>query len=587
MTATPKYNVIIERNVAATMRDGVKLYADVWRPDGAGQFPVLMTRTAYDKSQPRNGTIAGVDPVRSVAEGYIVIYQDVRGRFTSEGDWGFEHEIADGYDSVEWAAQLPYSDGKVGMFGISYLGYTQWMAAIAKPPHLKAIFPMQMAGDIRDFIFPGNAFALGSALFWGAGQTADVLMRRAARGENIMSSMVGLLGLLDNLPEAYERLPLLGGNAVVSDNLTAFREWLEHAQDPDYWNRIAFAHRLNLVEVPVFHLGSWHDVYAGPVPAIFSAMSENGEADEARGSQKLLMGPWTHGQMASDVIGDLYMGLSATSAIIDLPGLHLKWFDHWLKGKANGIMDEPPVRIYVMGENRWRSEQEWPLARTAWTKFYLHSGGAANTAKGDGRLDTTTPDAAEPPDSYVYDPRNPVPTVGGPTVQPGTGVGANAGPKEQARVEARDDVLVYSTPPLEREVEVTGPISAYLFATSSAPDTDWTVKLVDVHPDGSAYSLTDGICRARYRHGMNHVDLLEPGKIYPYEIDLQSTSNVFKAGHRIRVQVSSSNFPRFSRNLNTGGSIGLDSDLQSASQQILHAGEHASYILLPVIPRGS
>jgi uncharacterized protein len=585
VTTTQKYNVIIERNVAAKMRDGTTLYADVWRPEGTGRFPVLMTRTAYDKSQPRNATIAGVDPVRTVAEGYVVIYQDVRGRFTSEGHWGFEQEISDGYDSVEWAAQLPFSDGNVGMFGISYLGYTQWMAAIAKPPHLKAIFPMQMAGNIRDFLFPGNAFALGSALFWGAGQTADVLMRRAAGGENIMSSMVGLLGLLDTLPEAYKRLPLLGGNSVVSDNLGAYREWLEHAEDADYWDRIAFAQRLNLVDIPVFHLGSWHDVYAGPVPAIFAAMRKNGGSENTRSSQRLLMGPWTHGQMASDVIGDLYMGLSATSAIIDLPGLHLRWFDHWLKGKATGIMDEAPVRIYVMGENRWRSEQEWPLARTVWTPFYLHSAGAANTVNGNGRLNTTAPANAEPRDSYVYDPNDPVPTVGGPTVQPGSGVGANAGPKDQFRVELRADVLVYSTPPLDQDTEVTGPITAHLFATTSALDTDWTVKLVDVHPDGRAYSLTDGICRARYRKGFEHAELLEPKKVYEFEIDLQSTSNVFKVGHRIRVQVSSSNFPRFSRNPNTGGSIGLETGLRPATQEVLHDVEHASHVLLPVIPR--
>lgn len=585
MTLSKKYNVIVERNVPATMRDGSILYADVWRPDDSGTFPVLLTRTPYDKSHPRNATIAGVDPLRSVGEGYVVIYQDVRGRFTSQGNWAFEHEFDDGYDSVEWAAQLPYSDGNVGMFGISYLGFTQWMAAVARPPHLRAIFPMQMAGSIRDFILPGNAFALGSALYWGAGQTADALMRRAASGENIMSSMAGLLAVVDNIPKAYERLPLQGGNPVISDNFAAFGEWLEHAEDADYWNRISYGHRLHLVDIPVFHLGSWHDVYSGPVPALFAGMREQGGSQNTRASQKLLMGPWTHGQMASDVIGDLYMGLSATSAIIDLAGLHLKWFDHWLKGKSNGFMDEPPVRIYVMGDNQWRSELEWPLARTVWTKFYLHSGGGANTRGGDGRLDTAAPDTTEPHDSYVYDPNDPVPTVGGPTVQPGTGVGANAGPKDQARVESRTDVLVYSSSALEKEIEVTGPITACIIATSSAVDTDWTVKLVDVHPDGRAYSVADGICRARYRNGNERADFLEPGKAYEYEIDLQSTSNVFKVGHRIRVQVSSSNFPRFSRNTNTGGLIGSETELKPARQTILHNAEHASFVRLPVIPR--
>jgi uncharacterized protein len=584
MIPPKKLNVIIERNVPAIMRDGTVLYADVWRPEGEGTFPVLLTRTPYDKNQPRNAVLAGVDPLRTVGEGYVVIYQDVRGRFTSEGDWSFENEFNDGYDSVEWAAQLPYSDGNIGMFGVSYLGFTQWMAAIAQPPHLKAIFPMQMAAGIRDFLFPGNAFALGCALFWGAGQTADLLMRRAMAGENIMSSMLGLVRLLDTIPQAYEQLPLLSGNAVVSDNFPAYGEWLSHAEDAEYWKSKSYGQRLNLVDIPVLHLGSWHDVYAGSVPALFSGMCAHGASEKTRKSQRLLMGPWTHGQMASDIIGDLYMGVSATAALMDLAGLHLRWFDHWLKGKGNGLMDEPPVRVYVMGDNKWRSEHEWPLARTQWTKFYLHSAGRANTREGDGGLDTTAP-GAEPHDTFVYDAHNPVPTVGGPTVLPGTGVGANAGPKDQGYVESRADVLIYSTPPLPQDIEVTGPITATIFAISSALDTDWTVKLVDVHPDGRAYSLADGITRARYRHGSDRVDLLEPGKAYQYEIDLQSTSNVFRAGHRIRLQVSSSNFPRFSRNQNTGAPIESDIELKSAVQSILHDAAHASHITLPVIPR--
>jgi uncharacterized protein len=586
MTPQMKHNVVIERNVPATMRDGATLYADVWRPDSAGKFPLLMTRTPYDKNQPRNSTIAGVDPVRAVGEGYIVVYQDVRGRFTSEGEWAFEREFDDGYDSVEWGAQLPYCDGNVGMFGVSYLGFTQWMAAISKPPHLKAIFPMQMAAGIRDFLYQGNAFCLGSALYWGAGQTADALMRRAGAGEDIRASMMALLGIVDSMPQAFERLPLLD-NPGVSDNLPAYREWLLHAEDADYWNAKSYGDRLNSVDIPVFHLGSWHDVYPGSVPELFAAMCERGGSEKTRRSQRLLMGPWTHGQMASDIIGDLYMGLGATAPLIDLAGLHLRWFDHWLKGKNTGLMDEPPVRIYVMGDNKWRSEQEWPLARSVWTNFYLHGGGHANGSLGDGSLDTNAPVVAEPCDVYVYDPRNPVPTIGGPTVLPGTGIGANAGPKEQARVESRADVLVYSTTPLVQEIEVTGPLTATLFAASSAPDTDWTVKLVDVHPDGRAYSLADGIIRARYRNGGERAVPLEPGRVYEYKIDLQTTSNVFKVGHRIRLQVSSSNFPRFSRNQNTGGPIPSDTDLQPALQSVLHDPEHPSHIRLPVIPRST
>jgi putative CocE/NonD family hydrolase len=583
MAPLTPYDVVVERNVPARMRDGVTLRADVWRPNAPGVFPVLLTRTPYNKNPPSIFTVAGVDPVRSVGEGYVVIYQDVRGRFASEGDWAFENELNDGYDSVEWAAALPYSDGAVGMFGVSYLGLTQWMAAVAQPPHLKAIFPMQMAGSVRDFLFPGDVFALGSALLWGAGQVPDILMRRAAAGEDASGALAPLMGMLNTIGEAFERLPILGGNPVVSDNFPDFGEWLAHAEDAAWWENKSFAHRLAEVRVPVFHLGSWHDVYPGPVPALFAGMRRGG-AEAVRASQKLLMGPWTHAQMASDIIGDLYMGLSATAGLIDLPGLHLKWFDRWLKGADNGIMDEAPVRLFVMGDNRWRDEQEWPLTRAVWTELYLHSGGEANTRAGDGVLSFTAP-GDEPADAYRYDPRDPVPTVGGPTVLPGAGVGANAGPKDQAGVEARADVLVYSSAPLETEIEVTGPLTATLFAATSAPDTDWMVKLVDVHPDGRAYSLADGAVRARYRSGVGRPERLEPGEIREYRIDLQATSNVFKVGHRIRIQVSSSNFPRFSRNPNTGAELASETQLRTADQMVFHDAEHPSRITLPIIPR--
>ena len=280
MNATKTFNVLIERNVPATMRDGTILYADVWRPDAGGTFPTLLTRTPYDKNQPRNASIAGVDPVRTVGEGYVVIYQDVRGRFASQGNWSFEQESSDGYDSVEWAAQLPYSDGNIGMFGISYLGFTQWMAAVAQPPHLKAIFPMQMGAGIRDFLFPGNAFALGSATFWGAGQTGNSLMRRAASGEDVTSSVMGLLNVLDHMPDVFEQLPLISGNPIVSGNLPAYGEWLLHAEDAAYWQRLSYEDRLSRVDVPVFHLGSWHDAYAGSAPSLFAGMRARGGSDE-------------------------------------------------------------------------------------------------------------------------------------------------------------------------------------------------------------------------------------------------------------------------------------------------------------------
>jgi hypothetical protein len=583
--STPRhYRAFFERNVAATMRDGTVLYADVWRPDAPGRFPVVMTRTPYDKSQPRHPQMGGLDPMRSVGEGYVVIYQDVRGRFTSGGEWSYEAEFEDGYDAVEWAAGLPYSDGSVGMFGISYLAFTQWAAAAARPPHLKAIFPQQI-GNGAEYNRAGGAFSYGAMLMWATMMAPDMLMRRALRGVDVRKSLGELMHLIDHMPEAYERLPLAGGHPAVSELFPAYDQWLTEIENDAFWQRMSWAHRLQEIDIPVFSLGGWHDIVAGGVTELFTNMCRNAPSEQARKSQKLVMGPWVHGQMASDMISDLYMGLSATSAVIDLPGLHLRWFDHWLKGKDTGLMNEPPVRIFVMGDNAWRHEQEWPLARTQWTDYFLHSGGHANTLDGDGVLAACAPAEDEPVDTYVYDPRDPVPTTGGPTLLPGVIIGANAGPKDQARVESRADVLVYSTPPLEREIEVTGPVTATLFASTSAPDTDWTVKLVDVHPDGRSYGVTDGIVRARYRNGPGRPELLEHGAVYRYEIDLQATSNVFKKGHRIRVQVSSSNFPCYPRNPNTGRPIATETELVPAAQTILHDAQHPSHIRLPVIPR--
>jgi len=575
-----RFRAIFERNVPATMSDGTTLYADIWRPDAEGTYPVLMTRLPYDKSQPRMAEVCGIDPARTVGEGYVVIYQDTRGRYTSEGVSTFECDRDDGYDSVEWAASLPYSDGNVGMFGLSYLGLTQWLAATARPPHLKALFPQQIGTGFKDFMFPGGAFSLGAGLNWAGIQSADSLARRAAEGEDMTASMNDLVALLDNLSEAYKKLPLAGSHRLISDASPFYDEWLAKAEDPDFWPRLSFDHRLEEIDIPIYQLGSWHDLYSGSVPALFEGMCEKGRSKETRNAQKLIMGPWVHGKMDSPTIGDLAMGTSATAAAIDLPGLHLRWFDHWLKGKDTGLMEEAPVRVYVMGDNCWREEQEWPLARTQWTDYYLHSQGQANSRGGDGYLDTTAPASEELPDSFLYDPHDPVPSAGGAALFP-----EDAGPRDQEHVESRMDVLVYSTPPLTEDVEVTGPVAATLFAATTARDTDWTVRMADVHPDGRAYGITDGIVRARYRDDLAKPALLEPNKVYEYEIDLKATSNVFKKGHQIRLQISSSNFPRFSRNPNTAGDIATETELLPANQTVLHDEDHPSRIRLPIIPR--
>ena len=305
MPKPTNFSAIFERNVPCTLRDGTVLYADVWRPNSEGKFPVLMTRLPYDKSQPRMYSF-GVDPARSVGEGYVVIYQDTRGRFTSEGQSSLGCDVDDGYDAVEWAAALRYSDGNIGMFGISYLGLTQWLAAVARPPHLKAIFPQQMGSGFREFMFWGGAFSLGAGLWWAGVQATDVLLRRAAEGEDVSDHMNDLLALLNDMPEAYRKLPLAGSHPVISDASPYYDEWLQRGEEADYWSPFMFGDRLDQVDVPVFQLGSWHDIYCDLVPAHFAEMREKGRSEQTRLAQKLVMGPWVHGLMDRDTIGDLY-----------------------------------------------------------------------------------------------------------------------------------------------------------------------------------------------------------------------------------------------------------------------------------------
>ena len=324
-------------------------------------------------------------------------------------------------------------------------------------------------------------------------------------------------------------------------------------------------------------MGGWYDLYAPDSFKNFNGLRLHGGTPEARQS-KLIVGPWPHGLSESSKTGDVDFG---AGSLADLDGMETRWFDYWLKGIDNGVVDEPPLRLFIMGVNEWRDEHEWPLARTSWQKWYLHSGGGANSVRGDGRLSMGEP-ADEQPDRFVYDPRFPVQTMGG----------ANCcsshivpwGPYDQRNVEMRTDVLCYTSPPLERDMEVTGPITAVLYAATDGPDTDWTVKLVDVAPSGYAMNLCDGILRARYRESRTDPTLLTAGQVYRYEIEAGVTGNVFKRGHAVRLEISSSNFPRFDRNPNTGHAFGKDAELRVARQTVEHSRSHPSHVVLPLIP---
>jgi putative CocE/NonD family hydrolase len=583
------YEVTVDFDVPAKMSDGTILRANVYRPAGEGQWPVLLTRLPYGKDFPVARSI--LDPLMAARRGYVVIVQDTRGRFASGGEWDpFRREEQDSIDTIAWAAKLHYSNGNVGMFGASYFGFTQWVAAVNQPPALKAMVPFVTWNDpFNGVMFRGGAFELGVSASWQLSVGLNVIMRRYQNDpdpRNMVQAISNLVKEIDALgSEGYWSLPLQAFGPLKRSSVDeSFHGITENAMDRQFAAPMTIKGRHERATVPTFNVGGWYDIFLQDTIENFKMMREHGSTEQARQS-KLLIGPWTH-TGNNNPIGELNFGFGATAAFIDLQidanNLQLRWFDHWLKGIDTGMLNEAPIKLFVMGANVWRDEQEWPLARAVETRYYLHSEGHANTLNGDGALSPAAPEV-EPADHYVYDPANPVLTRGGALLMTPEFPG---GPYDQRATEGREDVLVYSTPPLEQDVEVTGPIIVHLWAASSAPDTDFVARLVDVHPDAYAQNLTDGIIRARYRHFASGEapSLLQPGETYEYEIDLWATSNVFKKGHRIRLDITSSNFPRWDRNPNTGHDFGVDDELVVAQQTILHDAEHPSHVVLPIVP---
>ena len=579
------YSVKFEPHIPLPLGDGTMTYVDVFRPDAPGRFPALLQRTPYDKSSP-NSRSGPVDAVRGAMNGYAMVIQDVRGRYSSEGEfYTFVNEAEDGFNSVEWVAGQPWCTGKVGMYGVSYVGATQWLSAKAKPPSLVAIAPGVTAADYHEgWAWQGGAFELGFNLSWAIGPLVAANWGNLARRLGLSpEALEEVIRAKDNLSQGYLHLPAQDMPHLKKGLAPYYYDWLAHPEYDDYWKSVCIEESHSDITVPSLNMGGWYDIFLGGTIGNYLGMSQNGATAAARSGQRLLLGPWIHGSSPIDVSGEYHFGTRSSSAAMDLPGVILRYYDYWLKGEDNGVADEKPVRIFVMGENVWRLEDRWPLSRAVVTNYYLHSGGKANSLNGDGRLDTDAPNH-EQPDVYAYNPMDPVPTRGGGLCcDPAFMV---SGAYDQRPIEARPDVLVYSTPALERDTEVTGPISVTLYASSSAVDTDFTAKLVDVEPCGCARNLTDGIIRARYRKPRHTASLIEPGRVYRYTIDLWATSNLFKKGHCIRLEISSSNFPRFDRNPNTGGPIGAEATLVPALQTVHHSSEYPSHLTLPVVPRG-
>ena len=569
----------VDENVNIPMRDGVQLQADVYRPSGPGKYPTLIMRSPYGRNM-------GDAFNTWVPEGYVVITQDCRGRFASEGEYT-PHltEGQDGYDTVEWAAEQSWSDGNVGTFGQSYLGADQYQLGPESPPSLKAMMPVSASGDYhQSWIYhTGGVFEHGWMVPYAIIKGRNTLERNELGADHLAQIESYLDPAMEHgffaLPlkdEWYRHLPLSDWGDRLDGIAPYFKDYLSHADDGPYWWDINVRRKSHQVNMPVYHVGSWYDIFLEGTINNYTEWRALG-GPNARPNQKMLVGPWGHIGYTTptrDGCGDVDFGPEAE---IELVEEQKRWFGHWLRGEDTGVMDDAPVKIFVMGENRWRDEQEWPLARTEYTPYYLHSDGNANSLNGDGGLSREEP-GHEPPDRYVYDPNDPTPTRGG------NNLIINRGAFDQRQVESRDDVLVYTSDELAANLEVTGPIRVTLYASSSALDTDFTAKLVDVRPDGYAQNLQDGVLRARYRDSAADPRLLTPGQPYRFDIDLWATSHVFMPGHRIRLEISSSNFPRFDRNPNTGGDIATETQLVPAAQAVLHDSEYPSCITLPVIP---
>jgi putative CocE/NonD family hydrolase len=567
LSASP---VTVEKllHVRAPMRDGVHLDTNVFHPPGPARYPVILIRTPYGKGADFPPGYASF-----VEHGYAVVLQDVRGRYGSEGVFdALNQEGPDGYDTLNWIAAQPWSDGKVGMIGGSYLGIAQWRVALLNNPHLKAIFPVVSGSDdyLDRFYSPGGAMKLGHRLLWLSQNLTPSGIPKPKFGDYI------------------GHLPLrTSDRAATGRTLPLYQTIVDHPTYDSFWKERSVRENISRVHVPVFSVGGWYDNYVESDLEAFAALHKSGKLDARH---RIMIGPWPH-NMSNAFTGVGYGDDSGAP----IRAYQLAWFDHWLKGapeeavhstawtwhRVRAEVDEAPVHIFVMGVNRWRDEQEWPLARTRFTPLYLASKGHANTLKGDGGLVWHLGKKSKP-DQFTYDPRDPVPTMGGavccdPKVFPW-------GPMDQRVVEKRKDVLVYTTGPLKQDLEVTGAVRMVLYASSSAPDTDFTAKLVDVFPSGEARNLTDGVLRMRYRHGVEKAELAEPGEVYPLTIDAGVTSNVFLAGHSIRVEISSSNFPRFDRNPNTGRSLSDETVLKKSQQTIYHTRIYPSHLMLPIVP---
>ena len=532
-------------DIMMPMPDGVRLHTKIWKP-GDGAYPVVFTRAYWPGF--------GRDNERFTDAGYVYVGQSTRGHAQSEGVMNrFFDDARDGYDALTWIAAQPWCNGDIAMYGKSYWAATQWLVAPQQHPNLRAIVPQNVNADFWERGYRDH----------GAIQIAHTARRIYDSGGQDRIEAFGWLNW-------YRHLPLIDLDTVAgTPENRMWREYVSHSTYDEYWQAISIGDRYDRIRIPTYLMCGWYDNYPGATLRSYGELRAVGATDEVR----VVINPSDH---LNRVVGDRDFGRDAGK---DEVGLAIRWLDHVVKGIDTGLDDEPPVRIFVMGVNEWRHEAEWPLARTRYTDYYL-----APHAEGGGSLSTQPPDDASTV-TYAYDPDDPTPTLGGNHSSPDIPGILRVGAVDQRPNAARDDVLVYSTPPLDEDTEVTGPVAVHLYAGSTARDTDFFARLIDVYPDGTAYNLTDGLVRARFRESIwGEPSLIEPGQVYEYLIEMQPTSNVFLRGHCIRLHITSSNFPLIDRNTNVGGEIGFEDHVLVAEQTVYHGGAYASRVVLPVIP---
>ncbi len=560
----------VMKNIMVPMNDGVKLATDIYTPENMTTGPVLIARTPYNKD------FMDEHVMKFAEHGYIVIVQDVRGRYSSEGKFNpHAHEKEDGLTNIQWINAQKWCNGHIGTFGASYLGGTQWLTAVNNPEGLDAMITEVTFDDTYEGMTYQSGAKILHDLRWAAASIIPDAVRRAEEETGIKETRP-----LPDVDTVLEALPM-AAHPMMDDYGLFYKEWLANNTQGDYWKKTAPNQGYDNVHVPVLNISGWYDIFVPSTLRNYMGMKKEGPTEEVRNNQYLIMGPWTHMNFTG-VFPEIDYGEQASSLNMGLMDIKLRWYDKWMKG-LDVVPMPTHVKVFVMGANRWQDEEDWPIPRTEYKPYYIDSKGKANSSSGDGRLSTTEPVSSnnEHVDTYTYDPLEPTPTVGGQVILPGENA---MGPRDQQEMEKRSDVLVYTTEPLDKDVEVIGPVTMHLYASTKTLDTDFTAKLVDVNPDGRAFLLTDGIVRGRFREGTDEEVLLTPDTVYEFVIDMGATANLFKKGHQIRLEIASANFPKFNRNSNTGGDIPNEKaeEYRTTINSVYHSKLYPSKLILPI-----